>query len=60
MGLFLPCNVVISRETDGSHVVSAIDPGKMLSVLGHDGLAPFAEDVKARLGRALQGMKIPA
>jgi uncharacterized protein (DUF302 family) len=52
VGLLLPCNVVV-YEADGGSVVAAIDPEVMLSVAGRDDLKPLAEEVKARLARAI-------
>ncbi len=52
IGLLLPCNVVVTSDADGA-TVSAIDPRAMFSVVDHPGLAPIADDVRARLDRAL-------
>lgn len=52
VGLLLPCNVVV-YEADGGSVVAAIDPEAMLSVTGRDDLKPLANEVKARLARAI-------
>ena len=56
IGLLLPCNVVVSVDGDGSVVVSAIDPGKMLSVVGRDDLDAFASEVRERLSRVLASL----
>lgn len=56
IGLLLPCNVVLAQQPDGSHAVSAINPDKLLGMVGRDDLAPFAEEVRARLIRALQAV----
>jgi uncharacterized protein (DUF302 family) len=54
VGLLLPCNVVVyEAEGGGGSVVAAIDPKAMLSVTGRDDLKPLAEEVKARLARAI-------
>lgn len=51
VGVMLPCNVVVYEE-DGRAVVLAIDP--MQTVAAHsEALRPIAEEVGARLGRAL-------
>lgn len=52
VGVMLPCNVVIYEEGDHA-VVLAIDP--MQTVAAHsEALRPIAEEVQARLGRALE------
>jgi len=53
VGLLLPCNVVVYEREGGGSVISAIDPVAMLSVTGRDDLAPFADEVKARLTSAM-------
>lgn len=52
VGLLLPCNVVVYEADDGATVVSAVDPTISLGDR-HPGLTPLAEDVRAKLGRAL-------
>ena len=48
LGVLLPCNVVVYEHDHETHV-SAIDPERMLSIVGNDALAPIATDVKRRL-----------
>ena len=48
VGLVLPCNVVVYRREDTTHVAS-VDPERMLSIVDNTELAPIAADVKARL-----------
>lgn len=53
LGALLPCNVIV-YETDAGEVgVSAVDPPEMLSVVDNPKLDPIAEEVQARLERAL-------
>ena len=52
LGLLLPCNVVV-RQSQGATIVSAIDAGKMLGIVGNSALAPMADDVNASLNRVL-------
>lgn len=53
IGLLLPCNVTI-RETDESEfAVTAVNPVKLLSMVGRDDLLPIAKDVKDKLQSAL-------
>ncbi len=55
VGVLLPCNVVLYERDDGKVVVGAVDP--MQSIGSGDGrFADVAGDVKARLGRVLDGM----
>lgn len=48
LGVLLPCNVIV-YERDGETRISAIDPERMLSIVGNDRLAPVAAEVKERL-----------
>ena len=48
LGTLLPCNVVVYRRDETTHVAS-VDPERMLSIVDNDELAPIAADVKARL-----------
>jgi len=55
LGLLLPCNVVIQEER-GSTVVSAVDAGALLGVVGNADLSGVADDVNARLVRVLDAI----
>jgi len=48
LGVLLPCNVVVYEHAGETHI-SAIDPERMLSIVGNDELASVAADVKERL-----------
>jgi uncharacterized protein (DUF302 family) len=48
LGALLPCNVVV-YERDGLTHVAAIDPERMLSIVGNEELAPVAALVHERL-----------
>ena len=52
LGTLLPCNVVIYRRDDTTHI-AAIDAERMLSIVGNDQLAPIAAQVRDRLARVL-------
>lgn len=52
LGLLLPCNVVV-YEDKGQVFVKAIEPGKMLSVVGNPELDPVARQVREKLERVL-------
>lgn len=56
LGTLLPCNVVVYVDDDGETVVSAVDPGAMLSVVDNPALDPIAEDVDERLDRVLDSL----
>ena len=52
LGTLLPCNVVVSERAGETHV-SAIDPERMLSIVGRDDLAPLASQVREKLARVV-------
>jgi uncharacterized protein (DUF302 family) len=53
IGLLLPCNVVVRVDARGATVIEAIDPVVQLGVSENVRLQPVAEEVRARLLRAL-------
>jgi uncharacterized protein (DUF302 family) len=53
LGVLLPCNVVIYRQS-GETQVAAVDPERMLSIVDNDELAPVAAGVKARLADVVE------
>lgn len=52
LGLLLPCNVVVYVR-EGRVWVKAIEPGRMLSVVGNPALDPVATEVRRRFERVL-------
>jgi len=48
LGTLLPCNLAVYRREGRTHV-SAIDPERMLSIVGNDELMPVAADARAKL-----------
>lgn len=56
IGLLLPCNVVVFEEDDSSITVSAIDPVAMFSVVDRPDVAPLADQVGAKLTRAIEAL----
>ena len=55
LGLLLPCNVVVRGGDDPRRsVVTAMDPVAALALTGNPGIRPVADEVKARLTRALE------
>ncbi|MDY7082868.1 MAG: DUF302 domain-containing protein [Halobacteria archaeon] len=56
LGTLLPCNVIVYENDDGTVTVSAINPGRMLSITGNDDLESIAEEVHARFERVLENL----
>ena len=57
LGVLLPCNGIV-YERNGETQISAIDPERMLSIVGNDQLVPVAAEVKERLGAAVERASI--
>jgi uncharacterized protein (DUF302 family) len=54
IGLLLPCNVIVyAGDTPNASVVAAMDPVAALALTGNPAVRPLAEEVRARLERAL-------
>jgi len=53
LGVLLPCNVMV-YERHGETRISAVDPERMLSIVGNDELDPVATEVKERLGAVVE------
>ncbi len=61
IGLLLPCNVIVyAGDVPGTSVVAALDPRPMLGLTGRRDIAPLAEEVRARLARALDAVAAAA
>jgi len=56
VGLLLPCNLILEDNQDGTVRLGAIDAKQMLSVTGRDDLAEMAEEVNARLKKAVDSL----
>ncbi len=56
VGAMLPCNVVVYEGDDGKAVVHAIDPMQTVAA-ANPAVRPFAEEVRRRLGRVLDGLQ---
>jgi uncharacterized protein (DUF302 family) len=48
LGTLLPCNVAV-YQLNGTTTIAAVDPVRMLSIVGNDGLLPIAEEIRTRL-----------
>ena len=54
IGLLLPCNVIVYADDEPGHsVIAALDPVEALQLTGRDDIRSLAEEVRARLTRAL-------
>ncbi len=51
VGLLLPCNVVVYETETNKSMVGLVDPIAMLGVIDSPGLAPVAQEARARLER---------
>ena len=56
IGLLLPCNVLVREDADGAVHVDFMDPVSVMSLVGHPGVEPLANDVKGRLQRVLEAL----
>jgi uncharacterized protein (DUF302 family) len=54
IGLLLPCNVVVmAGETEGTSIVTAMDPVPALGLTGRTDIGHLATEVRERLARVL-------
>lgn len=54
IGLLLPCNVIVYETSDEESVVSAVEPGAMLTIIGDNPvIAEVARDARERLEKAI-------
>ncbi|CAK0751054.1 DUF302 domain-containing protein [Gammaproteobacteria bacterium] len=51
IGLLLPCNVVVREEEDQRLTVAFMDPGAVMTLVEHEGIASVAGQVRAALMR---------
>jgi uncharacterized protein (DUF302 family) len=57
IGLLLPCNVIVYEgEEVGTSVVGVLDPKVQLGVSGRDDIGHLADEVRARMERALAAL----
>jgi uncharacterized protein (DUF302 family) len=52
LGTLLPCNVAVYQVNGHTHI-SAIDPERMLAIVGNDELGPVATQVREKLEAAV-------
>jgi len=53
LGTLLPCNLVVYRRDDTTHI-AAIDAERMLSLVDNNDLAPIAAQVRDKLARVIE------
>jgi uncharacterized protein (DUF302 family) len=53
LGVLLPCNVVV-YEHEGRTRVAAVEPERMLSMVGNEELGPIAKSIREDLGRVVE------
>jgi uncharacterized protein (DUF302 family) len=53
VGVFLPCNVTVFEGADGATYVQAVRPAAMFAAVQSNDLQPIADEVAARLERAV-------
>lgn len=57
IGLLLPCNVVLyDGDEEGTSVVGVLDPKLQLGITGRSDIDHLAEEVRARMERALAAL----
>ncbi len=56
VGLLLPCNVIV-YERDGKTILAAFDPMSMAKVMENEAMEPIADQVRAKLLRALNAVE---
>ena len=57
IGLLLPCNVVVRRDTDDTTVhIEAMNPQLLVEVTGEAKLRPVADEVTAKLQSAIDSL----
>ena len=57
IGLLLPCNVCVYEDPkSGKTVVSAIDPGVLVTVTGRADMKPLADEVRVKLQTAIDAV----
>ena len=58
LGLLLPCNVIVRRDVAANRtVVASVDPLVALSIAQQPALMPVAEEIRAKLVRALDALE---
>ena len=56
IGVFLPCNVVVEENEDGSVEVSVVDPVASMVSVNNDSLNEFATEIQQKLKRVIAAL----
>lgn len=56
IGVFLPCNVVVEENEDGSVEVSVVDPVASMISVNNDALNDFATEIQQKLKRVIENL----
>ena len=56
IGLFLPCNVIVTEHENGGVEVAAIDPIASMSPVQNDELGAVAQDVQQKLKKVIEAL----
>lgn len=56
IGVFLPCNVVVEENEDGTVEVSAVDPVASMTAVENDTLGSVASQVREKLQRVIANL----
>lgn len=56
IGVFLPCNVVVEENEDGSIEVTAVDPIASMQSVQNDSLGPIATEIQQKLRRVIDSL----
>lgn len=56
IGLFLPCNVVITADDGGQIIVSALRPSSMVALIDDEEVKAVARDAEAKLSEAIASL----
>jgi uncharacterized protein (DUF302 family) len=57
IGVFLPCNVVVEENEDGSVEVSAVDPVASMISVNNEALNEFATEIQQKLKRVIAALE---
>ncbi|HHD12068.1 MAG TPA: DUF302 domain-containing protein [Deltaproteobacteria bacterium] len=56
IGVFMPCNVLVYENEDGTTTVSAMDPVAAMEVVANPELNELAREIKEKIERALNSI----
>ncbi len=56
IGVFMPCNVLVYENEDGTTTLSAMDPVAAMEVVGNPELTGLAREIKEKIERALNSL----